>query len=185
VSFLLSEQQLKGNVEEMMERIRENLEKVNYEALVRMGDEIAKASRIFIVGRGRSEFVGKILAIRLLNKGYKVHFVGLDVVDLVPRVEPDDLLIAISGSGETHEVVSAVRTAKEIGCRIVAVTSYPNSTIGSLADFTLKVEGREEKTGRSFIERTVYGELEPPGALFELSAIMLLESLANTLPLKK
>ncbi|MBS7288505.1 MAG: SIS domain-containing protein, partial [Candidatus Freyarchaeota archaeon] len=172
-------------VEDVLNRIRGNVGKVDYAILAKVGEEIAKADRIFIVGRGRSEFVGKIFAIRLLNRGYRVYFVGLDVVDLIPPVDYNDLVIAISGSGETLEVVSAVKTAKEIGCRVVAVTSHPNSTVGKMSDVVLKIEGREEKTEKSFLERTVSGELEPPGGLFELSAIIVLESLANSIEIKR
>ncbi|MEM1512288.1 MAG: SIS domain-containing protein [Candidatus Jordarchaeales archaeon] len=182
---MLFEETLKKRVEDALSRIRDNVGKVDYATLVKVGDEIARAERIFITGRGRSEFIGKIFAIRLLNRGYRVYFVGLDVIDLIPPLEKNDLVIAISGSGETREVVSAVSTAKEIGCKIVAVTSHPNSTVGRMADIVLKIEGREERTEKSFLERTVYGELEPPGGLFELSAVIILESLANSLDVKK
>lgn len=181
---MVSEEILRERVEDTLDKIRKNVEKVDYTVLAKLREEIARAERIFVVGRGRSEFVGKIFAIRLLNRGYRVYFVGLDVIDLIPPVERGDLVVAISGSGETLEVVSAVKTAKEIGCRIVAVTSYPNSTIGRLADLVLKIEGREERTEKSFLQRTVFGELEPPGGLFELSAIIVLESLASSLEVR-
>ncbi len=182
---MLSEEVLKERVEDALSRIRENVGKVDYAVLVKIGEEIAKADRVFITGRGRSEFVGKIFAIRLLNRGYRVYFVGLDVIDLIPPLEKDDLVIAISGSGETREVVSVVSTAKEIGCGIIAVTSHPNSSVGKMADIVLEIEGREEKTEKSFLERTVYGELEPPGGLFELSAVIVLESLASSLEVRR
>ncbi len=182
---MLSEGSLRGRVEEVLSKIRNNLSKVDYDALVKIGEEIVRANKIFIVGRGRSEFVGKIFAIRLLNRGYRVHFVGLDVIDLIPPIDKNDLVIAISGSGETREVASAVKTARDIGCRIVSVTSYPNSTVGRMSDIVLKIEGREERDEKSFLERTVYGELEPPGALFELSAIIVLESHASSLEVRR
>ncbi len=67
------------------------------EKLTAMLDE---AGRIFIAGAGRSKLVGNFFAMRLVHGGYNVNVVGEIVT---PSIKAGDLLIIISGSGETEQ----------------------------------------------------------------------------------
>lgn len=66
-----------------------------------MIEEIRNSDRIFVVGTGRSELVGKAFAMRLMHLGFNVHVVG-EVT--TPAIRDKDCLIAISGSGETKQL---------------------------------------------------------------------------------
>ncbi len=54
-----------------------------------------------------------------------------------PLIEPGDLVIAISQSGETVDTLVAARLAKELGGRLVAITNVPGSALSHLADDTI------------------------------------------------
>ncbi|MCG6198002.1 SIS domain-containing protein, partial [Anoxybacillus sp. LAT_38] len=60
---------------------------------------------------------------------------------VTPTFEKDDLLIIGSGSGETKSLVSMATKAKSIGGAVAAVTIFPESTIGQLADLVITLPG--------------------------------------------
>jgi len=140
----------------------------------------SKAKKIFVVGQGRSGFVGRAFALRLMNMGLTVYFLGETVT---PAAGKDDLIIAISGSGTTKITLTASSTAKEIGARVVAVTSYPESPLGNLADLAVPIGGRT-KLGwpkeEDYLVRQILGEsetLSPLGSIFENNCMIFLDSM--------
>jgi glutamine---fructose-6-phosphate transaminase (isomerizing) len=54
-----------------------------------------------------------------------------------PVVGPDDLLIAISQSGETADTLAAVKEARGLGCRVLAISNVVDSAIPRIAEGTL------------------------------------------------
>jgi 6-phospho 3-hexuloisomerase len=101
---------------------------------------------------------------RLMHSGYDVSVVGEIVT---PSIKAGDLLIVISGSGETEQLVAFTKKAKEIGAKIVLISAKDESTIGDLAELTLQI-GRNEQYGK------VKGM--PMGTVFELSTLLFLEA---------
>ena len=55
------------------------------------------------------------------------------------QLRPEDLVIAISGSGNSENVVRAVRYAKEIGSPVIGVTGYNGGKVKELADYFMHV----------------------------------------------
>ena len=51
------------------------------------------------------------------------------------KLKADDLVIAISGSGNSENVIRAVNYAKEIGCRVLGITGYDGGKLRKLADY--------------------------------------------------
>jgi 6-phospho 3-hexuloisomerase len=123
-----------------------------------------QAKRIFVSGAGRSGLIGRFFAMRLMHSGYDVSVVGEIVT---PSIKAGDLLIVISGSGETEQLVAFTKKAKEIGAKIVLISAKSDSTIGDLAELTLQI-GRDEQYGK------VRGM--PMGTVFELSTLLFLEA---------
>lgn len=123
-----------------------------------------KAGRIFIAGAGRSKLVGNFFAMRLVHGGYNVNVVGEIVT---PSIKTGDLLIVISGSGETEQLIAFTKSAKKVGASVVLISSRASSTIGDMADEVYQV-GREDLYGK------VVGM--PMGTVFELSTLIFLES---------
>jgi len=140
----------------------------------------ARKRKIFIVGMGRSGFVGRAFALRLMNLGFNVYFLGETIT---PAATKEDLVIAISGTGTTKFVLTASTTAKEIGAKVVAITSYPDSSLGRMADHIVLVRGRTKRgwpREEDYLARQLHGEsepLSPLGSIFENNCMVFLDSL--------
>ena len=173
---------LKAAVEEILsgaKRAIDELDEGQVENLIRLIQE-TKDKKIFVVGMGRSGFVGRAFALRLMNLGFNVYFLGETIT---PAAGKDDLVIAISGTGMTKLVVSAASAAKDIGTKIVAITSYKESQLGQMADQLVLVKGRT-KMGwpreEDYLARQILGEREPIsplGSIFENNCMVFLDGL--------
>ncbi len=140
----------------------------------------SKERKIFVVGVGRSGFVGRAFALRLMNLGFNVYFLGETIT---PAAGKEDLVIAISGSGTTKFALTASSAAKEIGTKVIAITSYPKSPLGDVADLVVSIGGRT-KLGwpkeEDYLARQLIGEretLSPLGSIFENNCMVFLDSL--------
>ena len=58
---------------------------------------------------------------------------------LAGLAQADDILIAISTSGRSKNVLKAVERARELGCRTIALTGASSDPLGSMCDFTVAV----------------------------------------------
>lgn len=56
------------------------------------------------------------------------------------RLEPGDLVIAISGSGNSSNIIKAVRHAKECGCEVIGLSGYDGGRLKTLADYSMHVD---------------------------------------------
>ncbi len=59
---------------------------------------------------------------------------------LKKRLTPNDLIIAISGSGNSKNVIKAVEYAKEIGTKVIGITGYKGGKLKELSDYKIHVE---------------------------------------------
>ena len=66
-------------------------------------------------------------------------FENIFAYQLKDRLTKGDIVLAISGSGNSHNVVKAVEYAKEVGAKIVAITGYAGGKIDKMADYHLHV----------------------------------------------
>ena len=173
---------LKAAAEEIIAGIKNSIENLNMKEVERLIELLleAKDKKIFIVGMGRSGFVARAFALRLMNLGFNVYFLGETIT---PAAEKGDLLIAISGTGATKLVLTASTAAKEIGATVIAFTSFPESPLGQAADHTVTIKGRT-KAGwpkeEDYLARQLIGEREPLtplGSVFENNCMVFLDSL--------
>jgi 6-phospho-3-hexuloisomerase len=95
-----------------------------------MAQVLVEAPRLFCAGEGRSGFMAKAFAMRLMHLGLSVNVVGETVT---PGFGEGDLLVVISGSGSTAASVRAAQQAVERGAIVVAVTTDPQSALASIA----------------------------------------------------
>jgi 6-phospho-3-hexuloisomerase len=142
----------------------------------------AKYKHILIIGVGRSGLIGKAFAMRLMHLDFDVYVMGETIT---PAIGHGDLIIAISGSGTTKLAVTAAEIGKEVGARIIAVTSHPNSDLGKIADHVVQIRGRTKiaKEKDYFLRQLtgVHEPLAPLGTIFELSAMIFFDSLVAEL----
>ena len=125
---------------------------------------VDQASRIFIAGAGRSALVARFFAMRLMHGGYNVFVVGEIVT---PSLSKGDLFIVISGSGETETMIAFAKRAKELGGKLVLISSRTSSTLGDMSDTVIPI-GQPDLYGK------VVGM--PMGTVFELSTLVFLEA---------
>jgi 6-phospho-3-hexuloisomerase len=132
--------------------------------------------RIFVTGAGRSGLVAKAFAMRLLHLGFNVYVVGETIL---PPIVKEDVLLAVSGSGRTKSVVAIAEAAKAIGAKVVALTTFPDSPLGKIADILVRIPGRTKLAKEEdYYVRQVMGvhePLAPLGTLFEATTMIFLD----------
>ena len=175
----------KRALSEILEHLRGSSKKLRGKHVNDFIDMLLGATRVFVVGVGRSGLVVRAFAMRLMHLGIDVHVIGETIT---PALRDDDILVALSGSGETSFAVSAAKIAKKIGTKIAVITSYPRSTLGKLADHIVTLPGRTEiASTKSYLDRQIVGEYEslaPMGTLFEVTALVFLDSVVASLMVK-
>jgi arabinose-5-phosphate isomerase len=102
--------------------------------------------RVIVTGMGKSGIIARKLAATLSSTGTSAVF--LHAAEAVHGdlgvVQTDDVVIALSYSGETEELIRLLEAIRRIGARLVVLTGKPRSTIGQAADAALNCEVAEE-----------------------------------------
>jgi arabinose-5-phosphate isomerase len=95
--------------------------------------------KVVISGVGKSGHIGKKIAASLSSTGTPSFFVHSTegVHGDLGMIQEKDIVILISNSGETTEVLSVIPSIKKIGSKIIAITSKGNSTLAEEADVVL------------------------------------------------
>lgn len=99
-------------------------------------DELLGARRFWIVACGTSwhaGLVGKYLFEEMVRRPIQVD-IGSEFRYREPMIQPNDLFIAISQSGETADTLAAAREAKRRGARVLAIVNAVGSTLAREAD---------------------------------------------------
>lgn len=146
-------------------KIFEELDNSNINDFIK---EINKGKRIFVAGLGRSGFMIKSFAMRLMHLGFEVYVVGETIT---PSVEKGDLLIIGSGSGGTSSLVSMSREAKKNGAKIALVTTKINSSIGEVSDICIYLKAQSKGDTKDDIT------IQPMGSLFEQCLLIFFDAL--------
>lgn len=102
--------------------------------------------RVVVVGMGKSGHIAKKIAATLASTGtpaFFVHPAEASHGDL-GMITPDDVVLAISNSGETAEVLAILPVLKRRDIRLIAMTGRPESTLASLSDVHICVKVAQE-----------------------------------------
>ena len=132
--------------------------------------EILQADRIFIAGAGRSGFVARAFANRLVHLGFTDYFVGESTT---PAIGSTDLLIINSGSGLTQGMINTAQIARQAQARIALITIHPQSVLGELADVVVKLPGASSRAHD--VPQKI--SIQPNGSAFEQLTFLLYDSL--------
>jgi len=135
-------------------------QQIQEEELQEFAELILSANRIFIAGAGRSGFVARAFANRLMHLGRTVFVVGEPTT---PAIKEGDLLIIGSGSGETGSLITMANKVKKLGAMLATITIFPQATIGSLSNRIIKIPG---VTPKSKLKNT-FVSFQPMGNSFE------------------
>jgi len=102
--------------------------------------------RVVVTGMGKSGLIGQKIAATLSSTGQPSNFMhpAEAVHGDLGMVTKNDLLLALSNSGETEEIVRLLELVRRIGAGIIALTGDPESTLAKHADVHLDISVREE-----------------------------------------
>ena len=170
-------------IEAILDNIHEAEEYLVEEDIANFIEIITTTDNIFVTGAGRSGLAAKAFAMRLMHLGLSSYVVGETIS---PAINAGDCILAISGSGETNTIVTAAKISKKRGAKVLALTSYPESSLGQLADSLIRVKGRTkvEVDDENYLKRQIkgnYTSLTPLGTAFELTSLVFLDGLVSEL----
>lgn len=115
-----------------------------FEAAVALAGRLR--GRVIVTGMGKSGHVGRKIASTLASTGTPAYFVhpGEASHGDMGMIQPEDVVLALSWSGETHELADIVSYAKRHRVGLVALTANPASTLGREADICLTLPKARE-----------------------------------------
>ena len=105
-----------------------------------------KNNKVVVTGIGKSGIIGEKIAATLASTGTIAVF--LNAAEALHGdlgiISNGDVVIAISNSGNSDEILSILSPIRKIGGKIVGFTGNPNSTLGKYADITINVGVEKE-----------------------------------------
>jgi len=145
-------------------KIKDILNNVSRDEIDKVKKLFFSSNRIFVYGAGRSGLLAKAFAIRLVHLGFQTFVIGETIT---APVKKGDLVIIVSGSGETIPAVMTAEIAHNLDANVVSITAKKKSKIARYADVTLYISASCDE-----IERKKFA---PLGTLFEASVWILLD----------
>lgn len=106
----------------------------------------AATGRVIVTGMGKSGHVGRKIAATLASTGTAAHYVhpGEASHGDLGMIRNEDVILALSWSGETAELSDIIAYSRRYRVGLVAITSNPDSTLATKADIALVLPRAEE-----------------------------------------
>lgn len=121
------------------------------------------SGKIFIAGAGRSGYIMRCFAMRLIHLGFCAYVIG-DTEMIAAKA--GDLLLIGSGSGETKTLRVYMEKAKQLGMKTVVFTCNRESALAREAKFSCVIRAQSKfQDGRISVQ--------PMGSLFEQQLLLL------------
>src|ERR1700736_1307973 len=102
--------------------------------------------RVVVTGLGKSGLIGRKISATFSSTGTPSIF--LHAADALHgdlgALTAEDVMLAISTSGETEEIVEILESVKRMGIRLIALTAKTRSTLASASDVVLDIAVKEE-----------------------------------------
>ncbi|HIJ17666.1 MAG TPA: SIS domain-containing protein [Thermoplasmata archaeon] len=159
---------MKESTEYIVKMVAQTLEN-EIEGTDEFVDAIIGARKVFIYGVGRSGLIAKAFAIRLVQMGLEVYFVGETVT---PIVEEGHLVIIVSHTGETMSAVQTANIVRRVGARVITITANAHSKLASASNVVILIHPPKDDDRR---------RLAPLGTLFEDATMIYLDSIVARL----
>lgn len=148
--------------------IGETVEMLYTEELEKAVDLLKNAKTIHFIGLGASNIIAQDAQqkfLRIDKTAYAFSDMHL-AATLIANADVDDVVVAISFSGETPEVARTLEFAKENNVHTISLTRYGNSVVSSHADIKLYTSATREPTFRSAATSSRIGQLQVIDILF-------------------
>ena len=100
-----------------------------------------KDGKVVVMGMGKSGHIGNKIAATLASTGTSSFFVhpGEAAHGDLGMIEPGDIVLAISNSGESGEILGLFPVLKRLNIKIISMTGKPKSNMAKLADIHLQI----------------------------------------------
>jgi arabinose-5-phosphate isomerase len=107
---------------------------------------LASKGRVVVVGMGKSGHIGKKIAATLASTGTPAFFVHPAEASHgdMGMITGDDIILALSNSGTTNEIVTLLPLIKRLGIKLISLTGNPESTLAKAADVNLNAQVEKE-----------------------------------------
>lgn len=102
--------------------------------------------RIVVIGMGKSGHIARKIAATMASTGTPAFYVHPSEASHgdMGMITAEDVVICISYSGETNELIDIIPTIKRLGATLIAITGKPNSTLGKAAPICIDVGVEQE-----------------------------------------
>jgi arabinose-5-phosphate isomerase len=102
--------------------------------------------RVIVTGMGKSGIICRKIAATLTSTGTAAHFLhpAEAIHGDLGVIHSNDVVVALSHSGETGEILRLLETIKRLGAKLIAITGEPRSTLAQAADVSLDCSVSEE-----------------------------------------
>lgn len=142
-------------------QIAKNFETEKY---VEFADAIKKARQVYVIGSGTAGVSAAQTAfyLRSFGKIVAVSLVGADASEYFSLFDKRDLIIALSQSGETADVLEVLEIAKSKGVKIASFVNMPGSMITRMSDYKFMANAGPEISVMStkiFVSQITWGYL--------------------------
>lgn len=117
------------------------------ERFIRAVDLLAGcAGRVIVTGMGKSGIIARKISATFASTGTSAFFLhpAEAIHGDLGVIRPDDVVVALSYSGETGELVRLLEAIRRTGASLVTITGHPDSTLGEAADVALSCRVQEE-----------------------------------------
>lgn len=153
-----------------IEALQHTMDLMNYDEISRCARMIMKAKKVHFIGVGYSGITAQDGKYKFMRIGIDsdVYTDGHTMIMMCSIMNKDDLVFAISHSGNTNEIVNSLKMAKEVGAKTVSISHSINSRIMEYSDASLLYASTETKfqTGalstkiaQSFVIDLIYTEV--------------------------
>ena len=128
-------------LKEISEQHKTILSAGNDEQIKNVCQQILESKNLYITGSGTSYNAARIAKILMSNYAkIKIEPIIASELPFSPdSIEKDSTLIAISQSGESADVLEAVRIAKESNAKIISIVNHPNSSLSQESDIVISL----------------------------------------------
>lgn len=141
-SILITANKLLANNIATLEQTVSDLDE---ETLLKTVNMLKESERIFFIGLGISGFVADDSAYKFMRIGFNTR--GIDNSHLImlhmALLHESDVVVVISHSGESFEIIKAVELAKKNGTKLIVITSNRDTILKEYADACIFYETRE------------------------------------------
>ena len=131
--------------QDMIDALQTTGKMLDYRALEQAMDLISRANRVDAYGYGGSGVVAQDIAHRFMRFGMDVHAYSDPHLQIASAslLKPEDVVIAISHTGASIDLLKVLEMARSRGSKIILITSYLKSPATKLADVVLTGMARE------------------------------------------